>query len=411
MRNLLIFFFVLLLAVTSCKKNSDQKDAASPYDIVLKDLLICNNLPALNERVTYTGSTNEYIFQDVVKGSGKSLSGTKSSSVSIRQIANIMPLKYKDEVLQASHIRIIDDHAYVAYNTQGTRYLGGVDIVDITSPWYPELISSVIFTNQETNLGKDVSSIDAIDLTSAKCSAYVWITGADETRDSAFAARYELNQSHQFDSAKAVTIELKGRVGTDIRYFNNKVYVTSGTGGGLTVLDDQMEEVSYLELLNARSVDVNDNFEIALGGNPGHLYNPGLWDKEIGGATDPEAKSILRLYSGYALAALGEEGLKSYDVSSSEASLISSLPRPIVPEGKSEWDYVTNGVSVSDKGWVYIANGAGGLDVGKIGTDGQLTWLGNINLGVTVNFVEANSRYLFVATGTGGLRILKVTEI
>ena len=61
-------------------------------------------------------------------------------------------------------------------------------------------------------------------------------------------------------------------------------------------------------------------------------------------------------------------------------TLISSLPGPAVPEGGSQWDYVTNGVSVSDNGWVYIANGAGGLDVAKLDSEGQLTWMGNIDL-------------------------------
>jgi hypothetical protein len=287
--------------------------------------------------------------------------------------------------------------------------LGGVDIVDISSPADPKLVSSVIFINKETNKGKDVSSVDVKFSPPAK--NILWITGADETRDSAFAERYELNSSNQFESGKSVNFSLKGYVGTDVRFYNDKVYVTSGTGGGLTILDNQMKEVSFMDIGNARSVDVNKDFEIALGGNPGHLYNPGIWDKEIGGSTDPEAKSILRLYNKFALVALGEEGLKCYDVSSNMPStVISSLPRPVVPEGESPMDYVTNGVSVSDNGWVYVANGAGGLDIAKIDTDGQLTWMGNVNLESSVNFVEANANYVFVARGVLGLKILKVTE-
>ena len=172
------------------------------------------------------------------------------------------------------------------------------------------------------------------------------------------------------------------------------------TGGGLTILDNQMKEVSFMNLENARSVDVNKDFEIALGGNPGHLYNPGLWDKEIGGATDPEAKSIVRLYNNFALVALGEEGLKCYDISSNCPHCNLTLPGPAVPEGGNAWDYVTNGVSVSPNGWVYIANGAGGLDIAKIDSNGQLTWMGNVNLGASVNFVEANGNYVFVARGS-----------
>jgi hypothetical protein len=67
-------------------------------------------------------------------------------------------------------------------------------------------------------------------------------------------------------------------------------------------------------------------------------------------------------------------------------------------------------VSVFDNKRVYIANGAGGLDIAKIDNNGQLKRTGNIDLGASANFVEANTNYIFVATGTGGLEILKVTE-
>jgi hypothetical protein len=371
-------------------------------------MIINNNRNSLNARISLSDNTPSYVFGDTAKKTMKSSKGTLSSSVTIQLIARLSPPEYNGEVLQASHVRIVDHYAYVTYNTQGPRYLGGVDIVDISSPYNPELVSSVIFINQETNKGKDISSLDVRFSPPAK--NILWITGADETSDSAFTERFELNSSNQFESGQSVNFSLKGYVGTDVRYFNDKVYVTSGTGGGLTILDNQMKEVSFLNIENARSVDVNKDFEISLGGNPGHLYNPGIWDKEIGGSTDPEAKSILRLFNKFALVALGEEGLKSYDVSSMPSTFISALPGPVVPEGGLPGDYVTNGVSVSDNGWVYVANGAGGLDIARIDAVGKLTWLGNINLGASVNFVESNSNYVFVARGVLGLKILKVTE-
>ena len=411
MKQSLLFCITIFLIVIGCKKNDDQTIRKSSDNIGSKGMLINNNLNTLNERISLADNTSAYIFGDTAKKTIKSSKGTLSSSVTIQLIARLSPPEYNGEVLQASHVRIVDHYAYVTYNTQGPRYLGGVDIVDISSPADPKLVSSVIFINKETNKGKDVSAVDVKYSQSAESNTFLWITGADETRDSAFAERYKLNSSNQFESGQSVNFSLKGYVGTDVRFYNDKVYVTSGTGGGLTILDNQMKEVSFMNLENARSVDVNKDFEIALGGNPGHLYNPGIWDKEIGGSTDPEAKSILRLYNKFALVALGEEGLKCYDLSSNiPSTVISALPRPTVPEGESPRDYVTNGVSVSNNGWVYIANGAGGMDIAKIDTDGQLTWMGNVNLDASVNFVEANANYVFVARGVLGLKILKVTE-
>ena len=409
MKKLFIFCITMLLIVTGCKKSDEQAIRKSSDNIGSKGMLINNNLNSLNERISLTDNTPAYIFGDTTKKVMKDGKGAVTSSVTIQLIAALYPPEYKGEVLQASHVRIVDHYAYVTYNTQGPRYLGGVDIVDISSPNAPELVSSVIFINEETNKGKDVSSVDVKFSPSAK--TILWITGADETRDSAFAEKYELNSSNQFESGQSVNFSLKGFVGTDVRFYNEKVYVTSATGGGLTILDNQMKEVSFMNIENARSVDVNKDFEIALGGNPGHLYNPGIWDKEIGGSADPGAKSTLRLYNRFALVALGEAGLKCYDVSSSTPSaVISALPAPSIPEGGSPMDYVTNGVSVSDNGWVYVANGAGGLDIAKIDAGGQLTWMGNVKLGASVNFVEANANYVFVARGVLGLKILKVTE-
>jgi hypothetical protein len=412
MKKLLIFCITIFLIGISCKKKDDQHAINSSDDLLSKNMLINNDLNALNERISLTDNAPAYIFGDIANGTVKSSKGTSASSVTIQLIARLLPPVYNGEVLQASHVRIADHYAYVTYNTQGPRYLGGVDIVDISSPESPELVSSAVFINQETNKGRDVSSVDVEFSPSAKSNTLLWITGADETHDSAFVERYQLNSSNQFESGQSINVSLKGHVGTDVRFYNDKVYVTSGTGGGLTIFDNQMKEVSFLNLENARSVDVNEDYEIVLGGNPGHLYNPGFWEKEIGGATDPEAKSILRLFNKFALVALGEEGLKCYDISSNNPStfLISALPGPTVPVGEAPLDYVTNGVSVSNNGWVYIANGAGGLDIAKIDTDGQLTWMGNINLEASVNFVEANENYVFVARGILGLKILKVTE-
>jgi hypothetical protein len=408
MKKLLIVFTIVLLAGAGCKKTAEESPLTSSYDIVLKNMLISNNQNALNERVSLVENSPVYFFGDTAKGTIKSSKGTPTSSVTIQLIARLLPPVYNGETLQASHVRVVDHYAYVAYNTQGPRYLGGVDIVDIGAPDDPGLISGVLFINQETNKGKDVSSIDAESAPFGK--THIWITGADETRDSAFVERYELNSSRQFESGQSLNFSLKGYVGTDVRFYNDKVYVTSGTGGGLTILDNQMKEVSFLNLDNARSFDINNDYRIALGGNPGHLYNPGSWDKEIGGAMDAGAKSIVRLYNNFALVALGEEGLKCYDISASTPSLVSSLPRPVVPEDGDAWDYVTNGVSVSPNGWVYIANGAAGLDIAKIDSNGHLTWMGNVNLGASVNFVEANGDFVFVARGVLGLKILKVTE-
>lgn len=408
LKKLIILGLGIVLLGTGCEKQvQNNKEIVKSEDIIIN-----NDLNLLNERVLLSDDTSIYKFVDTLIPSTKS---EVTSSITIQLIANLQPPIYNNEVLQASHIRIVNGYAYVSYNTQGPRYLGGADIVDVNSPAKPKLISSVIFINEETNMGKDISSIDVEPKGSGNNNC-VWLVGAEEGNESlqspAMVERYILNSSNQFkhsDDPKQF-YDLPGYVGTDVRFNDNKVYVTSGTGGGLTVLNNGMNKIDFFDLPNARSVDVNSAYVLALGGFPGYLLRPGSFYDNIGGANDPEAKSILRLYNNFALVSLGEEGLKCYDMSSETPSVaVSSLPAPLVPDGKDSWEYVTNGVSVNN-GWVYVANGAGGLDIAKIDINGILKWKGNINLGASVNFVEANADYVFVATGSRGLKILKVVE-
>lgn len=392
-------------------------------DNLSESMLINNDPLTLNKRIQFANEPLFYSFQDP-----SLLKGVSNSSIDIQVIACMEAPKYGNEILQASHIRIADGYAYIAYNTQGPRYLGGVDIVDIRTAINPRLISNVIFIDPETNTGKDISSVD-IEPKRPGSNNYIWIAGAEEANplleSPAIVERLALNASNQFENINNPRqfFGLKGYVGTDIRFFNNKVYITSGTGGGLTILNNSMNESEFYNIENARSVDVNDNYSVTLGANPGHMYAPGLWDTEIGGATDPEAKSMIRLCyethgtivtkgakctGNFALAALGEDGLKCFNLDKSVSVPCSLLPRPMIPDEGNEWDYVTNGVSVSDGGWVYIANGAGGLDIAKMDLYGKLILLGNIDLGASVNFVEASDNYVFVATGPGGLSVLKV---
>src|ERR1035437_9252427 len=180
MKNILILCFTIILIVIGCKKNNNQINNSSDK-IASENMLINNSLNSLNERISLTDNTTAYVFGDTAKKTLKTVNGAKTSSVTIQLIAALYPPEYKGEVLQASHVRIVDHYAYVTYNTQGPRYLGGVDIVDISSPNAPKLISSAVFINKETNKGKDVSSVDVKFSPSAISNTLLWITGADET--------------------------------------------------------------------------------------------------------------------------------------------------------------------------------------------------------------------------------------
>ena len=112
MKKLLIFGITILLIVTGCKKSDEQVIRKSSDNIGSKGVLINNNRSSLNERLSLAGNTPAYIFGDTAKKTMKSTKGTVSSSVTIQLIARLSPPEYNGEVLQASHVRIVDHYAY-----------------------------------------------------------------------------------------------------------------------------------------------------------------------------------------------------------------------------------------------------------------------------------------------------------
>ena len=232
-----LFCASVVLIGTGCEKQY-QAEQVMPGKMIIN-----NDLSILSRRMAYSVNEPSIKFEDKSAAS----KGEGVPSATIQLIARLLPPEYNGEVLQASHVRIAGNYAYVAYNTQGSRYLGGVDVVDVTVPEVPQVISSVLFINPATNQGKDVSSVDIRESLSGTGTT-LWVTGADEATGKAFIEKYELNSSHQFVSADPVSISLKGYTGTDVRFFKDKVYVTTGTDGGLTVLNNDMSEVSYTEV-------------------------------------------------------------------------------------------------------------------------------------------------------------------
>ncbi len=70
-------------------------------------------------------------------------------------------------------------------------------------------------------------------------------------------------------------------------------------------------------------------------------------------------------------------------------------------------DNVTNAVSVND-GYAFVANGALGLNVYQTGS--QLSLLGALGIAGSSNYVKSSGNYIYVASGTGGLKIIKMEK-
>ncbi len=408
---LTLVLFAIAFIWTGCQKDpgtTPQKER----------MIIENNLSNLSKRVTIPVA--DWVMPLYPVPEDSRLKGLKfidvSSNYVIKLRAEVAPPQFEGKKLQASHIKIAGNYAFVTYNRQGSEYLGGIDIFDISDISNPVLISNAIFPF------KDLSSIEIESLGSGQ-NNFVYIAGAEDMgynndlNTPAIAERYILNSANQFqhvDEPRQIT-DLMSYVATDIKRFHNRIYVTSGSTGGLTTLNPGMNILETKMINDARSIDADSEKMVVLKGTPGKIFvfdlngHP-IREIETGGATIPEAKSMVRISENFAFAALGELGMKMYNLTTGQE--VGYLPRPIeyltadTPE-----NYVTNGVSINDE-IILVANGGAGVYVAQLTDNNQIALMGSMKFeaGSSANFIEARDNKIFVATGVGGLKILEIVH-
>ena len=118
-------------------------------------------------------------------------------------------------------------------------------------------------------------------------------------------------------------------------------------------------------------------------------------------------KITIDFYNNNVLVAEGKRGLKAYNIDNGSNTATIELP---TVTGVDQNEVVTNAVTVA-KEHVFMANGAAGLAVHDL-KDGisNIKKTGTLEIDGSVNYVESSEGYIFVASGTGGLKILKIIE-
>jgi uncharacterized protein (TIGR02145 family) len=304
--------------------------------------------------------------------------------------------------VQASHMAFRQGNLYIAYNTAGNTVAGGFDRINLNTTGMPEILSVV-------SSRSEYSSVELITDPTKLILAGVGLGSDNDPKPQ--IQIFDLDGSGDPVLAPKISL-LNGYVATDVNGYG----VVTGTSGGFYEIEDLDQGKVKLNagFDDARSVayDYSTGEYVALLGNPGRLAT-GLPRNQriisLGGLTISETKAIVRLHNGFAIAALGEEGIKVVDLKT--GTVTGSLPRPAFGGSGNPDDYVTNGVSVDATGRVFIANGAGGLNVAQLGSDGSIEMLGSINLDASVNFVEASGKYLYAACGAKGVAIIEIAGL
>lgn len=317
-------------------------------------------------------------------------------------IAEVAPPEYKGQTLRATHVAIDGDYAYVSYNVEGEKYLGGIDVFNISSAANPKLIAEAIFPST------DISSI-AVD------KNRLYLAGASDVDQNAdlpspgIWGYVELKNNIPAEDFNFFSLAAK--VGTDIAVSNGKVYVTSGATGSFDVYNESdQKQLKSMDIKDLRSVAVNTDKVAVLSGMTGvNVYDINSYNgisQFSFGQDIPESKRTMDFNGDNLIIAAGKKGIAYYNANTGSA--INNIPLPTSIDDVDPDNIVTNAVS-NNKGLVLSANGAAGIYVCNIDKE-KLALVGALDLKGSANYVKSKGDYIFVATGKGGLQILKLTR-
>ena len=331
--------------------------------------------------------------------------------VRLSQIAEIDSPEIDGLTLQATHVALADERAFVAYNVQGPLARGAVDVIDRIEDREPRFVSSMLL--RDTGVNSVAVFGDRLLLATAVEEGAWKATAAVES------ARFR-SGGHAVDgfSDRAA---LPSFAGTGVAVRGNRVFATSGDiGGGLTILDRRsLKEVSFDLFDDARAVVVDRGRVVVLKGSPAELriYDEGSSRLRriipLGRDLPKAAKSGLDVADDVAAVAVGRDGVIVVDLRSGR--ILGDLSLPEV-EGVAPEDIVANAVAIHDD-LVFVAAGGAGLrvirasddlDSMEADDDIELHWAGFVDFGeaISVNYVARRGDRLFVAGGSGGLRII-----
>ncbi|BAX79822.1 DUF4114 domain-containing protein [Labilibaculum antarcticum] len=406
MRKYLLLMIGLFIIVSSCSEDNDNNQQIDQKKTIEEGISINNDPADLSSRVstmnklvqinnlpTGTKSGNEGIEIDYTK------------NYAFKLKAEVEAPKVKGKAVQATHVKIIDDMAFVSYNTKGIEYSGGVDLFDISDEDNPILQAQVLLSDI------DVSAVDYYD-------GVIYLVGALDEKSEGYTLEspaillaLELSNSKKIISTTAL-VDLPSYVGTDVEIDENYIYATSGSDGKLTILKrSDYSLVKDIDINDARSLSSNADNIYTLSA-PQQIrtftktdFTP-LTDIQVTGSVTIDSKTEIDVTDEYILAALNVSGL---DIRNLDGSLKEHFNRPATPTNGLDENYVTNSVCLNEE-LLLIGNGGAGVYVGAMipENENNVSLLGSMDFGTSVNFVESRGNYIFVAAGTGGLKILTI---
>ena len=388
-----LFSLLVISLFTFCTNNDDSNSGNEAKDNTIE---INNDITSLSKRLDYT---NSGVLSITGSSAGKFSKSAESStnSLPLVQIAEVNPpTDSNGRTLQANHVAVNGNYAYVAYTMSGEVYSGAIDVIDVTDPYKPKLITSALIANTDitsltySNGNLIIGAATDIDKNTALTSPSVLIT---------------MQLSSGLLTDKYTITDLEGKVTTDVATNSNSYFATTGDQGSLFKINSATKAITAKATLeDLRSVAISGDKIVTLSGTKGvNIYNESTLSlqKSFTTAADVSgAKRTMDFDGTKLLVSEGYNGLGVYDINS--GSKLQTIALATAGE-----DNVTNAVSVNE-GYAFVANGAAGLNVYKTGS--QLNLLGTVNIVGSSNYVKSSGDFIYVASGKGGLKIIKMEK-
>jgi len=402
-------------------------DGAAPEVAKLPDeangrVAVTNTQADLDIRVLNPETRVPIDAPDTANKSGPSVA-RKTNRVTLTLASEVFPPVVEGEVVQATSVSIKGEHGVVSYNMRGAPRLGAIDWIKGLANNKPKLTSSATFNDS------DVSAVivDGNNIYAAMA------TNAPEFPFPSVLERMQI-QGDSLTLSGNERMELTSFVATSVMENGNTIYATSGNTGGVFAFNKMdMTQLGEFPLSDARWVALDEagqRIVVAQGGQPQGQIS--VFEEDafpngsmnllntfpFPGANVPESKTTVEIAGGKAFIAAGPEGVQVVCLDTGD--VIGNVPRPdpgLLDPPLPDEVVVTNAVTVDDdlmfisngEAGVYVATGAQGFNENNCNPQ-DITVLGKLRFDdlQSANHVAYKNKYLLVAAGLGGVKVVRV---
>lgn len=323
-----------------------------------------------------------------------------------QHIATVQPQVLNSKTLQATGFAKNGNYAYIVYNTKGDEIRGGLDIIQMTTPSTPTLVSSLVSEQSEYAEVKIKNN-------------YLLMVGQKKDLLRNYVLLTVVNVSNP--AAPVVASELvfnDGWYATSIDVQGNKAYISVPNAGVKVVDVSNLNAVSLIDTQVSTEgtslfVRRHGNRSLVVGGDIGfkvtELVSGNTNVLHTVSSLTQEAPARLRLKSNVLYTNGGDTGLtilKKINTPNPQLAFAGPI------EGRG------NGLTTGSCNMLYLAQGEQGLllyDVSNLSSPvskGRFDYADSQDDSGSANNVEylkiSGNHYVFVSDGLGGVKIVKL---